>query len=202
MNKYEGGFYLFRVFAVYAVEALFLAASIGWFTSHLLKNKFFSKNVIREIIGWWVVVCIGIGIVTGIDLVKMSLDLNCFSDNMPMVEEWCENYAKKHGGIYPTYGDELNLKAYYGDNPYFPEKLVIGSQHTLLTCPDTGALYKWSKKHYTVNDSPDTMLFWCGKPHGLIFKWRNVKFIGGIQQVPEGEFQKLLKEQQGETKQK
>ncbi|MEW6103661.1 MAG: hypothetical protein AB1630_07620 [bacterium] len=50
------------------------------------------------------------------------------------------------------------------------------------------------------------MIVWDGKPHGFIFKWRNV-VIGekgkvSVTKIPEGKFQKLLKQQEGTEKSK
>ncbi|MEW6103820.1 MAG: hypothetical protein AB1630_08435 [bacterium] len=74
-------------------------------------------------------------------------------------------------------------------------------------CPITGVPYEWARNPASadLDSNFDFMLFWEGKPHGIVFKWRRVAFMHGGQEVklvPEQEFQKLLKEQQGETKQK
>jgi len=188
MNEWSWNSCLFKIFIAYSAGALLLAIGIGWLISYLLKRRFFSRRMIGKVMGWWLAVSIGIGISAGIDSVNV-FGVNCFSDYMGCLQGGCKMYAEKHNGIYPTYGDELE----------YPERVIIGSKNKRLICPDTDAPYEWSKKRYTINDPPNNMLFWCGKPHkGIFVKWRNVGFIGyGIQRVPEKEFQRLLKEQQG-----
>jgi len=87
------------------------------------------------------------------------------------------------------------------DKGYYP----IHGEVEPRRCPITDVLYEWTRKRYSVNDDPSLMLVWDGKPHGFIFKWRKVAFLGkrkgsldrNIRRIPEKEFQKLLKEQQG-----
>ncbi|MEW6103817.1 MAG: hypothetical protein AB1630_08420 [bacterium] len=115
---------------------------------------------------------------------RLSTFVGCYSDRIVCVA--ATEYSRTHNGYYPVQGDWVEI---YGGK----FKFKLGKD---LICPNTHIPYEWTQKRYRTTDNPNFMLTWDGKPHGFIFKWRYVNFIGGYKAVPEGEFQKLLKEQQ------
>ncbi len=122
--------------------------------------------------------------------------MNCEGEEMQDFKVMIDKYVKAHNGSYPISEGKLFFR---DDLNYY----ITGGKS--ITCGDSP--YKWTRKQYKVGDDPNLMLVWDGKPHGFIFKWRNVIVIGThehdrLRRIPEGEFQKLLREQQESVKSK
>ncbi|MBU1600370.1 HEAT repeat domain-containing protein [bacterium] len=103
-----------------------------------------------------------------------------------------ENYLETHKRYYPTHDE---FQKYLTTHQEFPNQLA---------CERLGKDYELTQKKYTVIHNPNLMVAWGKEIYGIILKWRWVIFMGKIDpeihRVSEGRFQKLLKEQQSETK--
>ncbi|MEW6104666.1 MAG: hypothetical protein AB1630_12790 [bacterium] len=119
--------------------------------------------------------------------------------------EGCEIEGARHSCEDFLGGLRNTIELFAEREKYYPvEAKEVYHEDIKIKCSFTKAPYEWTKNRYKIGDSPNLMLVWDGKPHGFIFKWRNVIFVGKreVKMIPEKEFQKLLKEQQGEIKQK
>ncbi|MEW6103668.1 MAG: hypothetical protein AB1630_07655 [bacterium] len=115
-----------------------------------------------------------------------------FPDRMLTLKQLIEKYAETHNGFYPIYGDKLVFSE--------KEKYWYWAGDKKLT----NVSYQWTQKRYKVDDNRNFMIIWEKEPSGFISRWRYVIFVGEkkpeLRRTPEGKFQKLLKEQQGEIK--
>ncbi|MEW6481999.1 MAG: HEAT repeat domain-containing protein [bacterium] len=114
------------------------------------------------------------------------------SSDMWTLKQAIENYLETHKRYYPTHDE---FQKYLTTHQEFPNQLA---------CERLGKNYELTQKKYPVIHNPNLMVAWGKEIYGIIFKWRWVIFMGKIDleihRVSEGRFQRLLKEQQLETK--
>lgn len=118
---------------------------------------------------------------------------------MRSLEQKFQEYVTTHNGCYPTYDeyyDEVSKNTSHHDRYYLGYEEYHGS-------PTSGFPYELTQKRYTTNDNPNLMVAWDKESHGVLLRWRYVIFVGKgepeMKIVSEQKFQKLLKQQQGET---
>lgn len=92
-------------------------------------------------------------------------------------------YTEEHGGRLPDAREREKLATVYKQS----------SSHFVLRC-NMGAPYQWNPSLRHKSEHNAVPLVWCGKPHGLTHRWRNVMFSDlAVRRVPEDEFEALLR---------
>lgn len=103
----------------------------------------------------------------------------CESEGLVYVREIMADYAAAHSGRLPTREEARVWARQHPERPWqgsFPEGCNTGR-------------YAWRSEYSSGGAGDFQPLVWCGRSHGLWYRWRNVIFADlSLRKVPEREF--------------